>query len=95
MPHHALSLSLHLNRKAFPAIEISRDDALNYLRRLSLTLPAETERGYVLLTYQGFPLGFANNLGNRANNLYPQNWKIRSSHATDMVNGFIRKAGCD
>ncbi len=90
VPHHALSLSTHLNRKAFPTIEINRDNALNYLRRLSLTLPAETERGYVLLTYQGFSLGFVNNLGNRANNLYPQNWKIRSSHATDMVNGFIR-----
>ena len=90
MPHQGLALSTYLNRKAFPVCEVNRKEALNYLRRLSLSLPADCERGYVLLTYKGFPLGFVNNLGNRANNLYPQNWKIRSSYAADMTNDFIQ-----
>ncbi len=33
--------------------------------------------GYLLLTYQGLPLGFCKKIGNRANNLYPQHWRIR------------------
>jgi len=34
-------------------------------------------KGYVLVTYQGHPLGFVKNLGSRANNLYPKEWKIK------------------
>jgi NOL1/NOP2/fmu family ribosome biogenesis protein len=45
-----------------------------------VTLPADTPKGIVLLSYKGHPLGFAKNVGNRANNLYPQEWKIRSTH---------------
>ena len=37
-------------------------------------------RGYVVATYEGHALGFLNNLGTRANNLYPQEWRIRSRH---------------
>ena len=42
-----------------------------------------TPRGYVLLTYDGMPIGFEKNIGNRANNLYPQEWRIKSSHVPD------------
>lgn len=89
VPHQGLALSTHLKSRTFPEYEVNREEALNYLRRLSFSLPSDCERGYVLLTYHGFPLGFVNNLGNRANNLYPQNWKIRSSYAADMTNDFI------
>ena len=40
----------------------------------------DVPRGYVLLTYQGHSLGFAKNIGNRANNLYPAEWRIRSGY---------------
>ena len=89
IPHHALAMSRHLNGAAFPSFEIDRNMALDYLRRLSLVLPAGVERGCVILQYQGFPLGFVNNLGSHANNLYPQNWKIRSGYIADIVNDFI------
>jgi NOL1/NOP2/fmu family ribosome biogenesis protein len=82
-PHQALALTTALRREAFPQVEIDRDMALAYLRRMSLTLPANTPRGYVLLTFLGVPLGFVNNLGAHANNLYPQNWKIRSGYTPD------------
>ena len=75
IPHHALAMSRMLAGDAFPKVELSLDDALSYLRRQAITIDAP--RGYVLLTYQDLPLGFANNLGNRANNMYPQNWKIK------------------
>ena len=37
-------------------------------------MPDGTPRGFVLLTYGGYPLGFVKNIGNRANNLYPAEW---------------------
>ena len=33
--------------------------------------------GVTLLTYENVPLGFAKNVGNRLNNLYPNEWRIR------------------
>ncbi len=78
IPQHALALSLALRNGAFPKAELTRDEALSYLRREVLTLSADVPRGYVLATYEGHPLGFLNNLGSRANNLYPQEWRIRN-----------------
>ena len=48
-----------------------------------MNLPADTPKGYVLVTYQQMPLGWEKNIGNRANNLYPQEWKIKSSHVPE------------
>ncbi len=63
-----------------PLVEVSLTDALRYLQRESIALPADTPRGTVQLCYQGRQLGPAKNLGNRANNLYPKEWRIRSQH---------------
>ena len=53
------------------------EQALSYLRREGLTLPPDVPRGYVLATFEGHALGWLNNLGARANNLYPAEWRIR------------------
>ena len=78
IPQHALAMSICASSSAFPRVEIARNLALAYLHREAITLPAEAPRGYVLLTYRGLSLGFANNLGNRANNLYPNEWRLRN-----------------
>lgn len=78
-PAHALALSTCLSPDAFPRVELSRNEALQYLSRQALTLPADTPRGYVLAAYQSHTVGFLNNLGPRANNLYPAEWRIRRS----------------
>ena len=79
VPAQPLALSADLRREAFPAVELLRDAALTYLRREVLSLPEGLPRGYVLLTYDGVPLGFVKNIGNRSNNLYPQHWRILSA----------------
>ena len=61
----------------YPNIETDLKTALAYLRREAIVLPAGTPTGYVEIRYQGFPLGLVKNLGNRANNLYPAQWRIR------------------
>ncbi len=78
VPSQALALSTLLDADAFPSVETDRETALAYLRREAVALPRETPRGFVLLTYGGRPLGFVKNLGNRANNLYPKEWRIKS-----------------
>ena len=77
IPDADLSLSLMLDREAFPSVDLDRQTALAYLHRDTITLPAETPKGYVLVTYGGLPLGFVKNLGNRCNSLHPQSRRIR------------------
>ncbi len=77
MPSPALALSLLLAPGAFPEVEADKETALRFLRRESLTLPAGTPKGYVLIRYAGLPLGWVKNLGTRANNLWPAPWRIR------------------
>ena len=64
----------------FPQVDLPYSEALKYLRGEALVLPADTPRGFVTVTYKGFPLGPVKNIGNRANNLYPKPWRIKTSH---------------
>ena len=80
IPDQSLALSRQLAADAYPRVELGYADAVNYLRKEAVTLPDDTPRGFVLLTYRGRPIGFEKNIGNRANNLYPQEWRIKSSH---------------
>ena len=63
-----------------PHVPLSYSDALKYLRGEALVLPPDTPRGIVTVTYMGFPLGPMKNIGNRANNLYPKPWRIKTTH---------------
>jgi 16S rRNA C967 or C1407 C5-methylase (RsmB/RsmF family)/NOL1/NOP2/fmu family ribosome biogenesis protein len=86
IPHHSLAMSTVLGREAFPTAEVTYEQAIAYLRKESLTLSQPAlPRGYVLLTYQSAALGFVKHLGNRANNLYPQEWRIRSGYLPEEV----------
>lgn len=77
-PSHSLSMSRILRGDAFPSVEVSLQQALAYLHSESIVL-TDAPKGFVLLRYAGVPLGFVKNIGNRANNLYPQQWRIRKS----------------
>ena len=85
IPHHSLAMSTALADGAFPMAEVTYEQAIAYLRKESLVLDAGVPRGYVLLTYQNIPLGFMKNIGNRANNLYPQEWRIRSGYLPEEI----------
>ncbi len=63
-----------------PKVDVDYAEALKYLRGEALVLPPDTPRGIVTITYQGQALGPAKNIGNRANNLYPKPWRIKSTH---------------
>lgn len=78
LPLHALAMSTELVAQAFNAVELEREKALAYLHREAL-LFADAPVGHLLLTYKGTPIGFVKNIGNRANNLYPAEWRIRKN----------------
>lgn len=80
VPSHPLAMSTALNPDAFERCEVDYPTAVAYLRREAVALPSDVARGFVMLTYNGLPLGFVKNLGNRANNLYPNEWRILSTH---------------
>ena len=83
-PFNAKKLALKVLDAEFEKSDVCVDvdyaTALKYLRGEALVLPADTPRGIVTITYQGQPLGPAKNIGNRANNLYPKAWRIKSTH---------------
>lgn len=76
IPEHAFALSNEINVENFPSIELTRDQAIGYLRKDNLNLTSDNT-GFTLVTFQRTPIGWINQLGNRCNNLYPMNWRIR------------------
>lgn len=88
IPSHALAMSTMLHPDAFAKHEISYEEAISYLRKEALVL-THAPKGFVLLTHKNEPLGFVKNLGNRANNLYPSEWRIRSGYLPDNAMSFL------
>ena len=66
-----------------PRVEIDYDTAIAYLRREAIRLQDDSPRGIITLTYRGVDIGQAKNIGNRANNLYPKEWRIKSTHVPE------------
>ena len=63
-----------------PCVELTYPQAIAYLRGEALVLPPETPRGIVEVSFMGHPLGFVKNIGSRANNQYPKEWRIKTTH---------------
>ncbi len=80
-PEHLRLLSPSDGLPDAPRLALSYDEALAYLRRDALHLAVP--RGIVALTYAGLPLGLAKSVGTRLNNLYPAEWRIRTTYGPD------------
>ncbi len=78
-PSHSLSMSNHINTDYFYKVDVDHSSAISYLQNESMYFPS-SPKGFLLICYKGYPLGFVNNLGSRANNMYPGEWRIRKSN---------------
>ena len=84
IPSHALAMSAECSREFFSKYEISYPQAIAYLRREAIVLE-NAPKGFLLLTFKNEPLGFVKNIGTRANNLYPPEWRIRSGYLPETI----------
>lgn len=75
IPNEALALNPFLLNKMLPSIELNLEQALAYLH--GDTFSIEGKHGFNLMTFQNEPLGWIKHIGNRFNNLYPKEWRIR------------------
>lgn len=73
IPSHELAVSM-IPLQSLAAIELSKEDALQYLKRKEFVTDAP--KGWTLVKYCGLSLGWIKVLPNRINNYYPQEWRI-------------------
>ena len=75
IPNESLALNADILNQTIPVHELTKQDALRYLHGDTFLLNGPI--GFGLVSYEGIPLGWIKNLGNRFNNLYPKEWRIR------------------
>ncbi len=74
---------------AFTVAEVDLKEAIAYMRRDSFSLGSKA-KGWTLLTFRGVNLGFAKNLGNRINNYFPVEWRIRMNSSEAGIDNLIK-----
>ena len=84
IPSHELVMSGLYDNDALPAVELGYDDAITYLRR-GQPAWSDVARGYCVVSYSSVPLGLVKGLGNRCNNLYPQDYRILTTHTPEAI----------
>jgi NOL1/NOP2/fmu family ribosome biogenesis protein len=89
LPSHELTMSVFLKKNVFPSIYLDLSDALAYLHRDNIK-PGNSEKGWNIISFMGVSLGLANNIGNRMNNYYPVEWRIRMNPGSIVDENTIR-----
>lgn len=74
-PCHHLALT-KLVSNTVPVIDLTHDEAIAYLQKKDIVIQGAV-RGWALVRHKGYNLGWIKLLGNRANNYYPKEWRIR------------------
>ena len=75
LPSHELALSLHLHPDV-NSFEMDKTEALSFLRK-ELSKIDSDKKGWLTMNFNGLPLAWAKNLGNRINNYLPKGDMIR------------------
>lgn len=89
IPHQSLLLSGEMKKETFPMVEIDYQQAISLLQRNQLQIGDSQAKGYMIVTFDGIAIGIIKNLGTRTNNLYPQAWRIKSSHLPDEYHNVV------
>ena len=75
-PLPSLALWQGLNKANCALLDTDRMTALTFLKKEDIPVPPKTAE-WLLVTYRGQGLGWCKHLGNRLNNYYPKEWRIR------------------
>lgn len=79
IPDQAYAMSNYKNN-FFEEIQLDKDQAIQYLQKKEFNMESST-KGWHLMKYENAYLGFAKLMGNRMNNTFPKEWRIRSEQA--------------
>ena len=74
IPEHELELSTIISDE-ISAIDVSEEEAIKYLQKENFDLNAD-KKGWNMIRYNQFNLGWVKMLQNRFNNYYPSDWRI-------------------
>ena len=74
-PEHPLALYVWRTRDVVPEVELSKEDAVNYLRKADIAASQFAE-GINVVKYKGVAIGFTKRIGTRCNNMYPKDLRI-------------------
>jgi NOL1/NOP2/sun family putative RNA methylase len=80
VPDHALALST-IKSYELPQLEVNLEQAIAFLGKNDFEA-GNAPKGWLMIVYGGLSLGWIKNLGNRINNYYPKEWKIRLQQAS-------------
>ena len=73
IPHHDLAWSIHKS-KNIEAIECKQEQAIQFLKKELQSI--DGTKGWNLMTFNGFGIGWIKQLGNRLNNYLPNEFRI-------------------
>lgn len=84
IPEHSLAMSIYANFANLKCCDVEYAQAIQFLRGESFPLN-NLGNGHIVITYKNIPLGFMKNIGQRANNRYPKEWRIKSSFVPETA----------
>ncbi|MFQ3579291.1 MAG: hypothetical protein SNJ71_04010, partial [Bacteroidales bacterium] len=76
IPHPAFAFCEIVNTSKFEIAELDYNTALRFFKKETLVLN-DNKLAWFLLLYEKEKIGIVKNLGNRINNSYPSEWRIR------------------
>ncbi|MGY6562646.1 MAG: methyltransferase RsmF C-terminal domain-like protein [Luteibaculaceae bacterium] len=76
LPSPYLPFFIELAEKAFPTVTMDKTQALKFLSGDVFTLDTMPQ-GWFIAQYNGVNIGFGKGVGNRFNNYFPKNWRIK------------------
>jgi 16S rRNA C967 or C1407 C5-methylase (RsmB/RsmF family)/NOL1/NOP2/fmu family ribosome biogenesis protein len=76
IPHHSLAMSWACN-EGYPELNLGKEEALRYLKGETPSVSGNIPGGFYRVICNNTPIGFVKSVGNRFNNLYPREWRIR------------------
>jgi 16S rRNA C967 or C1407 C5-methylase (RsmB/RsmF family)/NOL1/NOP2/fmu family ribosome biogenesis protein len=78
VPTHDLAMSEHLHSQV-PAVFLDKESALCYLSKKDFSVSENLTKGWNIVKYKHLALGWVKVLGNRINNYYPTEIRIRQT----------------
>lgn len=76
IPAEELALQIDFNPASFGVVNVEKDDALRFLRG-EWTCEDSMAQGWNVVRYKAHFIGFVKVIGNRVNNYWPKEWRIR------------------